>query len=496
MQETDNTLESANKLYAERRYQEAIPLYENCLPLLEQTYGREHPNVAVCLQGLGDCYWAVERFDKAAEAYGVLIVLGEKIVGSSHPDVISTIFKNAGCLDRLGRTYEAQEMYARAMALAEQTMPPGSPFLGKIMEGYAAMLKRTNLDPPLAVQLEERVYRNRELSMMPTGDMPALKDDETEEDIPHAQAQRGSSTNLRSRLQTAEEETEETTRKDWFKTHVKGKPHVWLSILAILIVLPLGAFLFNRMPRFGAAVEVQAQQELAGSSFQSADGLKKVNFVDGKTVEVLSGTKEEKLPYQVSTENQEKLTADQLSWLGDHIVDSDGTVLYRAGSKELSMSQAMLKVAAAADRCFKQTGEYPQDLNEWKERTFVSPYTNAEEIVTIDFLGTDGSWRPDAPTDRPAAEKKLLEEIPDPDQLKAKSAIICGYTVTRSTDNKMKALAFFVRGKDTEGKLLTGSHPGVIYAISLLNGRPNEIAGQYSSRSFSAPSGTITVFKR
>lgn len=499
--EMDESLKRAHELARQGETSQASELFMKCLGMLEQAYGPEHPQTAECLEGLADSLYAGARHEEAVEAYRRLSIIGEKVLGSRHPDVIATIFKGARCYDKLNRPDEAHSLYARALRLADQSLPPGNALLGSLLEGYSASLRRAQRSPQLAHDLEERARLNREVASDPSSRSARLR-------------------NLRQPGESAEEDEEQGGFLERVGGAAKEKPHAILSLFVVAALIPLSVYFLSLMPR-GAAPSMMSPQEssLSGRTYTSLDGQKSISFTSAAKAKAVIAGREYDAQYTVKEGGlQTDASAEGvIAVTDDRLTDADGTVLYESPAPELKLAQTMRTLAASAQRLFAVSGEYPQDLDSWNDSRYKNPYTGQEESPSIIYLGKDRSWRPDAPTDRPAIESHLLlqaqdktgggggGEAPKDGGQRNESAIDCGYILVDSAAGNMdgarsrsnlKAVAFFIRGKDRNGRYLRGSQPGVLYLCSLLNGRSPQIAGQFSSRSSSPLPEKLVVLKK
>ena len=72
-------------LQARGRYEQAAPLVERALAILEKVLGGEHPNVATSLSNLALLYRAQGRYEQAAPLYARALAIREKVFGGEHP---------------------------------------------------------------------------------------------------------------------------------------------------------------------------------------------------------------------------------------------------------------------------------------------------------------------------------------------------------------------------------------------------------------------------
>ena len=88
-----------NELYAQGRYEEALPFAEQALKLSEQEFGLDHPNTALILNNLAELYSAQGKYAEAERLHNRSLAILEKTLGPEHPDF-------AVNLDNLARLYQ------------------------------------------------------------------------------------------------------------------------------------------------------------------------------------------------------------------------------------------------------------------------------------------------------------------------------------------------------------------------------------------------------
>jgi len=122
--EIEASLQEANTAFKQGRVNDAKPIYHRVLVALERVCGSEHPDIAYCLQTLGDIYYGEQDYRNAAEAYSRLLAFGERVLGSDNQDLVPILFRLATTYDRLNQFADADGLYTRAEFLSEKTFPP------------------------------------------------------------------------------------------------------------------------------------------------------------------------------------------------------------------------------------------------------------------------------------------------------------------------------------------------------------------------------------
>ncbi|HEY9284054.1 MAG TPA: tetratricopeptide repeat protein, partial [Pyrinomonadaceae bacterium] len=100
----------ATRLYAEGKYDEAVPLAERALAMMEKTLGPDHPGLLSVLKSLAVLHDARGDYPKAEPLHLRAVAISEKAFSPDHPQL-------AGSLNNLAAHYEARGDYARAESL-------------------------------------------------------------------------------------------------------------------------------------------------------------------------------------------------------------------------------------------------------------------------------------------------------------------------------------------------------------------------------------------
>lgn len=82
--------ELAQDEYNNNNLPNAIQYSEEALALIEQMYGKDHPDYATTLDNIATCYSNLGDYNKAIEYYNELITIQEKTIGTEHQDYATT----------------------------------------------------------------------------------------------------------------------------------------------------------------------------------------------------------------------------------------------------------------------------------------------------------------------------------------------------------------------------------------------------------------------
>ena len=146
------------RLFAEGKYQEAVPLAEKSLEIARRVHGSEDPNTASSLNYLGELYWELSEYAKAEPLLQEALQIRQRILSPEHPDVATS-------LNNLASFYYATGEYAKAEPLLKQALRICQKVLGKehpdtaVSLNNLAMLYQTTGDYAKAEPLYQEALR-------------------------------------------------------------------------------------------------------------------------------------------------------------------------------------------------------------------------------------------------------------------------------------------------------------------------------------------------
>ena len=133
----DDDLESLNqriyKLFAEGKYQEAIPLAEKAVEIATRVRGPEDPETATSINNLGELYSNMHQYAKAEALLREALRIRQKVLGREHP-------YTAYSLNNLGIVYQAMAEYAKAEPLYQEALRIRQKVLGREHPDTAVIL--------------------------------------------------------------------------------------------------------------------------------------------------------------------------------------------------------------------------------------------------------------------------------------------------------------------------------------------------------------------
>ena len=80
-----------SELFAQGRYQEALPIAQQALKLAEQEFGSNDPSTAAILNDLAGLYEAQGMYAEAEPLYQRSLAIVEKALGPEHPHVATSL---------------------------------------------------------------------------------------------------------------------------------------------------------------------------------------------------------------------------------------------------------------------------------------------------------------------------------------------------------------------------------------------------------------------
>ncbi len=103
--------------HAQGMYDDAEPLYQRALVIVEKAHGPEHPDVATSLNNLAFLYHVQGRYADAEPLYRRALVIVEKVLGPLHPNLAISMENYADLLRKIDRSAEAEKLAERARAI-------------------------------------------------------------------------------------------------------------------------------------------------------------------------------------------------------------------------------------------------------------------------------------------------------------------------------------------------------------------------------------------
>ena len=122
----------------------AEPLMRLGLAICEQSFGRDHPEVAFCLNNLAQLLKDTYRLAEAELMMKRALAIDETSLGSTHPRVATDLDNLAQLYRAKNRLTEAEPLMRRALGIYEKAFGPDHPEVATTLDNIACMLKGTN----------------------------------------------------------------------------------------------------------------------------------------------------------------------------------------------------------------------------------------------------------------------------------------------------------------------------------------------------------------
>lgn len=101
-------------------YQQAEPLLQRTLAIMEKIFGSHHPLVAMALSNLAVVHHRQEHYLQAEPLVQRALAIREKVFPSPHSDLVASLNNLAALHDVQGRHVDAKALYQRALAMHEK----------------------------------------------------------------------------------------------------------------------------------------------------------------------------------------------------------------------------------------------------------------------------------------------------------------------------------------------------------------------------------------
>jgi CHAT domain-containing protein len=141
LQEANDLLNQASTLNDRGRYQEAIPLAEQALELLEAVLPADDPDVAVALAWVAYLYQAQGRYSEAEPLYKRSLLIIEQQLGADHPFTAQSLNNLAYLYQEQGRYSEAEPLCKRSLSIYEQQLGADHPFTATSLNNLAELYR-------------------------------------------------------------------------------------------------------------------------------------------------------------------------------------------------------------------------------------------------------------------------------------------------------------------------------------------------------------------
>ena len=136
----------AKTLFKQKRFPDALSVAEEALKVAEDTFGPDHPKVAISLNYIAELYVIKGTYAEIEPLYKRALEINEKALGSDNPDVAISLNNLAELYYNQGRYKEAEPLYRQALKILKQTLGSGHPEVAITLENMRALYKKMGKD--------------------------------------------------------------------------------------------------------------------------------------------------------------------------------------------------------------------------------------------------------------------------------------------------------------------------------------------------------------
>lgn len=121
-------------------YRQAEGWNEQCLQVVSDRLGSEHPAVATSLNNLAGLYRSQGRYSEAEPLYQQALQIDLNALGEDHPDFAIHLHNLAGLYTTQGRYAEAELLYLHALTVFYQRLGEAHPYTEGTFQGLASLI--------------------------------------------------------------------------------------------------------------------------------------------------------------------------------------------------------------------------------------------------------------------------------------------------------------------------------------------------------------------
>src|SRR6218665_1128936 len=163
--EAQADFDTATKLKGTGEYSKAFARAEHALALREAALGTTHPDVASCLELMGDLHRRQGHLNHAEPLLKRALAIYEAARGKSHPDVAASLNSLAVLYSDQGLYDQAEPLFRRALTLRKATLGHKHPLVAASLNNLAALYMNQGLYSDRAEPLYWRSLAIREAAL-------------------------------------------------------------------------------------------------------------------------------------------------------------------------------------------------------------------------------------------------------------------------------------------------------------------------------------------
>jgi tetratricopeptide (TPR) repeat protein len=120
-------------------YNLAEPWFKQCVLLLKQRLGDDHPHVATSFNNLAELYKSQGRYSEAEPLYKKALAIWHRLLGDDHLDVATSFNNLAGLYNFQGRYSEAEPLLKQALELRQKLLGNDNPSVAESFNNLALL---------------------------------------------------------------------------------------------------------------------------------------------------------------------------------------------------------------------------------------------------------------------------------------------------------------------------------------------------------------------
>jgi CHAT domain-containing protein/Tfp pilus assembly protein PilF len=141
LEEANRLLEEVVKLRGQGKYNEAIPLAQRLMSIVEKSVGSDNTAFAGSLVILAGLYDSQGNYSAAEPLYKRSLSITEKALGPNHPDVATSINNLALLYKTQGNYSDAEPLYKRSLDIYEKALGSNHPSVATSLNNLANLYK-------------------------------------------------------------------------------------------------------------------------------------------------------------------------------------------------------------------------------------------------------------------------------------------------------------------------------------------------------------------
>ncbi|MEM9447007.1 MAG: CHAT domain-containing protein [Cyanobacteria bacterium P01_E01_bin.6] len=123
------------------RYEEAFPLAERVVNILEEELGAEHLDTAIGLHNLGFLQHLRGMYEESEQLYLRALDIRKQYLGFDHPDTLSIMDDLAFAYTAMGNFVESEALSLQVLSIREQNFPAGNPQIASTLHRLAVLYR-------------------------------------------------------------------------------------------------------------------------------------------------------------------------------------------------------------------------------------------------------------------------------------------------------------------------------------------------------------------